>query len=184
MKITKYFFLSILAVMIFSAYSMNAEEDNKSKYPKEIFGLGARLVSGEEVLGISGIYALQEDMHLGVELGFKFDQGPENGESKFFFHFAPLFRMLMSAQKSFKPFIEAKFVIDAIPYESFNQISQEYQVDMQNKESLKILVGAMWFPYKSVAVNGGFALLSVDLSPARFYGGLMNAFLGIEWYVF
>ncbi len=172
--------LGIFAILMISSAALYSQD----KVAEEQLGFGVE-VGTSNWFGGHGVYALNQDMHLGVNLGFMFDGGTDLEPSTTNLLFAPYFRyFLPKLAKSLKPFGEATFLINT---------GSEYEVNPNDpntktthsftETALRISVGAYWFPYSSVGIYGGFRFLNLGLDPMRIKVGIGQAFMGIDWWM-
>jgi len=146
------------------------------------------VVGGEGYFGLTGVYVINSDLHLGVNLGFYYDNNGDfkNGSSNTNFVFAPYARMFLKPIKSFRPFIEAQFsILNGKKNEMNTQNASQIDKIPLNRTAIHIAVGGQWFPITTVGIYGGFDFFQYILDPvSNFKIGLQQPFIGIEWYVF
>lgn len=188
MKFSKLLPLFIIAGILFSTANIYSQETakKKSKFPKERMGLGIHVTAGETYGGIIS-YAIKSHLHIGTQLGFKFDGGKTVGgreiDSETYFLFAPFARYFLDNILSFRPFIQGSFYVITKQEIELTAGQAVPKLIPKSSESFVISVGGQWFPYKSVGVLGGFRVISFTFEPSNFQGGLMEPFIGIEWFL-
>lgn len=173
----------LFAIMILFVISPVLAQE-KANVPEEQLGFGMEL-NNDNWIGLHGIYALSQDMHIGAHFGFMFDGGTSIIASTTNLLLAPYFRMyLPKIAKSLRPFGELRFVLNtgtksvANPNDPNNQNTQSF-----TETAVKINLGGEWFPYPSVGVYGAFQFFDFGLDPTRIKIGLGTICLGIEWFM-
>ncbi len=186
MKFSRTLPIFIIAGILFCTANLFSQETKKktSKFPKERIGLGIH-VTGSQSFGGVIAYAINTNVHIGTQIGFKYDGGSDLEDAETYFLFAPYARYFFDNILSFRPFIQGSFYVVTRPEMKKGEGSSAttFKKIAVSTESLVISVGGQWFPYKSVGILGGFRVLSYTISPSRFQGGLMEPFVGIEWFL-
>ncbi len=186
MKFSRTLPIFIIAGILFCAANLFSQETKKktSKFPKERIGLGIH-VAGDNSYGGIIAYAINANVHIGTQFGFKYDGGTDTEAAGTYFLFAPYARFFFDNILSFRPFIQGSFYVITRPEMKKGEGSSAttWRKQAVSTESLVISVGGQWFPYKSVGVLGGFRVISFTIEPSRFQGGLMEPFVGIEWFL-
>ncbi len=188
MKFRRILPIFIIAGILFSSANVFSQETAKktSKFPKERLGLGIHVTAGQTYGGIVS-YSIESNIHIGAGLGFKYDGGKtvagvETGAETYFL-FAPFARYFFDNVLSFRPFVQGSFQFTTISVEETESTTGASSERADSFESFIISVGGQWFPYKSVGVLGGFRVISYTLEPANIQVGLMEPFIGIEWFL-
>jgi hypothetical protein len=177
MKISRLLAL-IAAFLLTSSIGVFAQNE---KMPDDIMSIG---VFANGAYGGTVGYVLQQNIHIGAQVGFQYVGGNDTEESKTYMYFTPYCKYFMETIKYFSPFIMGAFQISSIPKLADNQGNEsKIKYSSSTSTSLLVAVGGEWFPYKSVGVFGGFEFVKYDFDNSQFYAGLGQAFIGIEWFL-
>lgn len=175
---------SVLFLFIISTYCF--AQDSKIKVPYENFGVGAQLEFGllaSDIFGGTLSYALNPDMHIGLNFGFLFDSGDKDLGSSTYLTFGPFLKYFITnlRMKSFYPFIKGQFLVanESVSYKDvFNQTQR------RSETHTKILAafGSEWFPISTLGIYASIRVLEFQLDPTRFFIGTGPVSIGIEWF--
>jgi len=178
---------SILFVFFLFFFSMgnSFSQETRVKLPDQIWGIGVE-IQNEDIYGGTLAYALNPDMHIGLNFGLLFDGGAEGSGSSTFLTFGPFFKYFLTQWKvrSFYPFVKAQFLVatESISYKDPFTLKTKRTTETQTK--LIGFFGSEWFPISSLGIYGGIRVLELQLDPTRFIIGLGGVTIGIEWFVF
>ncbi len=190
MNLSRLFRVAIVAFVC--AFSVNASSAQMSGSPEGQIGLGVMMTNTGSSVGLMGgtvSYAISPAFHVGTALGVGVTNQTGTGaaDSKTAYVFAPYARLLFMGNESFKPLVQAQFVIGS------------YQAD-QNFSNMTFAVGAEHFANRNFGIYGMVRLVDFDITvPERtetsatgtitkFPGikntsfGFLAPTLGVEWF--
>ncbi|MGQ9820099.1 MAG: hypothetical protein ACUVQ1_09300 [Candidatus Kapaibacteriales bacterium] len=173
-------------LVIFLIFSNSFGQESKFKVPYENFGAGAQLEFGllsSDIFGGTLTYAVNPDMHLGLNLGFLFDSGDKNLESSTYLTFGPFLKYFITNLKikSFYPFIKGQFLV-ANQSVSYKDVFNQTQRRSETHTKILAAFGSEWFPISSLGIYASIRVLEFQLDPTRFFIGTGPVSLGIEWF--
>lgn len=177
---------SISAFFLLIIYTSVIAQESKVKVPYENFGVGAQLEFGllsSDIFGGTFSYAVNPDLHIGLNFGFLFDTGDKDLGSSTYLTFGPYLKYFIPQWKikSFYPFIKGQFLVanQSISYKD------NYNKTQRRSETHTKLLGAFgseWFPIPSLGIYASIRVIELQLDPARFFFGTGPVSIGIEWF--
>lgn len=154
----------------------------KEKYPNEVFGLGASVGSLGN-LGVVGVYAINPDVHLGVNFGFYLETGSGVIKTNTYMEFLPHIKYYIAEpMRSLRPFALGGLRVST----RTETYKDQFQVDktrIVTSTGLAIYLGGEWHAISSVSLFGGVQAISLDIDPMIFRVGVGPAFFGIMFYL-
>ncbi len=177
--------LLLFVCFFFTTLTYSFSQESKIKVPDQIWGIGVELQK-EDIFGGTLAYALNPDMHIGLNFGLLFDGGSEGSGSSTYLTFGPYFKYFLTQWRirSFYPFLKAQFLVatESISYK--DPYTQKTKRTTETQTKLVGFLGSEWFPISSLGIYGGIRVLELQFDPTRFIIGLGNVTIGIEWFVF
>ncbi|MEJ5285881.1 MAG: hypothetical protein WHV60_01555 [Bacteroidota bacterium] len=177
----KYFAIFVL-ILSLATFSLNAQE-TRVKVPNQNWGVGVQLET-HDIYGGTLAYAINPDMHIGLNFGFYFDSGEKDLKSSTFLVFGPYFKYFLSEMRmrSFFPFIKAQFLVSTESI-SYKESSTQKTTRTTNTETkIMGIFGSEWFPISSLGIYGGIRVLELNLDPFKVILGVGYPMIGIEWF--
>lgn len=194
MSLSRLFRVAIVAFVC--AFSVNAASAQMSGSPEGQIGLGVTMTpaltsgagSSVGLMGATVSYAISPAFHLGTALGVSVTNQTGTGaaDSKTAYLFAPYARLLFMGNETFKPMVQAQFLIGS------------FQTD-QNFSKMTFAIGAEHFVNRNFGIYGNVRLVDFDITVPKttvttggtttsFDGvkntmfGFMAPTLGVEWF--
>ncbi len=177
--------VSIVAFILFLSSLASFSQETKLKMPFESFGVGVELQSPDILYGGTLSYAMNYDVHLGVNFGLYFDGGAQGSGSSTFLNFGPYVKYFLSSirVKSFFPYLKGQFLVSTISIPTYDVFAQKWNRLTETHTKFVVFFGSEWFPLSSMGIYGGVKGFELQLDPVRFLIGTMNVTLGIEWFL-
>jgi hypothetical protein len=175
-----------LALVLFFFSIVGAlSQETKAKLPDQIWGVGVE-IQKEDIFGGTLAYALNPDMHIGLNFGFLFDGGAEGSGSSTYLTFGPFFKYFLTQWKvrSFYPFVKAQFLVSTESVSYMDPFTNKTKRRNETQTKLIGFFGSEWFPISSLGIYGGLRVVELQFDPTRFIIGLGNVTIGLEWFVF
>lgn len=171
-----FLFLNLSLLTIFS-------QESKPRVPNQSWGIGPELQTSD-IFGGTLAYAINPDIHIGLNFGFIFDGGSEGSGSSTYLAFGPYLKYFLPEMRirSFYPFIKGQFLVstESISYKDpFTQTTKR-RTDTETK--LIGYLGSEWFPISSLGIYGGIRVIELNLDPFSIRFGIGTPTLGIEWF--
>ncbi len=178
----RFFSLLPLFVVVFN-YFVFAQEA-KLRLPVETFGIGVELQPTDITYGGTLAYAINSDMHIGINFGFLFDGGAEGSGSSTFLNFGPYFKYFLPQwkMKTFYPFVKGQFLVTTESISYKDPLTQRTVRRTETQTKIIGYFGSEWFPVSSLGIYGGLRAVELQLDPVRFLIGTMYVNIGIEWF--
>lgn len=180
--------LSLLIVlMIFATVFTSFAEDTPAKTTVggeegEMF-LGVE-VGGSNFYGFTGTYGLTNDFQIGLNFGFIYNGAVGVQKSTTALLFAPYGRMFLNKMKSFRPFVQATFVVNSGSSNYYNPNTAQYETQSHTSTGIHGALGLHWKASKNCAIYGGLNIIEIQLDPSQLIIGTNQPFIGIEWNIF
>jgi hypothetical protein len=178
-------FISLFFFFMLVTYFTSFSQETKVKMPFESFGIGVELQSEDILYGGTLSYAMNSDIHLGVNFGLYFDGGAEGSGSSTFLTFGPYMKYFLSNMriKSFFPYLKGQFLVTTTSVPTYDVFSQKWRRVTETGTKLILYVGSEWFPISSMGIYGGMRAFEIQFDPTRLRIGTMSVTLGIEWFL-
>ncbi|MGB9770738.1 MAG: hypothetical protein ACPLX7_02030 [Candidatus Kapaibacteriota bacterium] len=173
------FFVMIFFLSLVSLYSQEA----RVKVPSQIWGVGVQLETSD-IFGGTLAYALDPDMHIGLNFGLLFDGGSEGSGSSTYLTFGPYFKYFLPQMRmrSFYPFIKAQFLVSTESVSYKDPFTQKTKRTTNTETKLLGVFGSEWFPISSLGIYGGIRVIELNLDPLQIKLGVGYPMIGIEWF--
>lgn len=175
----------IIAQLLFATVFYAPELSAQAQIPIQEFGVGISAGSmngGQSLFGISGVYALAEEFHVGAQLGFAIGSDNSTPQADNYWLFAPYAKLLFPIRNEFTPFLIGQFILDnggtALEYVP----GQEYETTSATRSSLFAGGGAEYFPSSTLGIYACVGLIDLGLSREETFIGLMHPRAGVEWF--
>lgn len=171
---------------LFFVFSSSFAQETKMKVPFENFGAGAQLEFGllsSDIFGGTLSYAVNSDIHLGLNFGFLFDTGDKDIGSSTYLTFGPYLKYFLSQMKvkSFFPFLRGQFLVSNQSV-SYKDVFNQTQKRSETHTKLLAQFGSEWFPISSLGIYASIRVIEFQLDPVRLFLGTGPVSIGIEWF--
>ncbi len=178
----KRFFVIIFLFSHLSLFSVLSQEA-KPRVPNQSWGIGAELQTSD-IFGGTLAYAINPDMHIGLNFGFIFDGGSEGSGSSTYLSFGPYFKFFLPEMRirSFYPFIKAQFLVSTESVSYKDPFTQTTKRRTETETKLIGYFGSEWFPISSLGIYGGIRAIELNLDPFSIRLGIGYPTIGIEWF--
>ncbi len=154
----------------------------KEKYPNEVFGLGVSLGSMGNY-GVVGVYAIDPDIHLGLNFGFYLETGSGVLKTNTYMEFLPHIKYYIAEPiRSLRPFALGGLRVSTRP-ESYKDEFDVDQTRIVTSTGFAIYAGGEWQAISSVSIFAGLQVITLDIDPTIFRFGVGPAFFGIMFYL-
>ncbi|MCX7908461.1 MAG: hypothetical protein N2560_02975 [Ignavibacteria bacterium] len=179
----KKFFVVLSTILLFS-FSFTFSQETKPRVPSQIWGIGAELQT-QDVFGGTLAYAINPDMHIGLNFGLLFDGGSEGSGSSTYLTFGPYFKYFLPQMRmrSFYPFIKAQFLVSTESISYKDPYTQKTKRTTNTETKLIGFFGSEWFPVSSLGIYGGIRVIELNIDPVQIKLGIGAATIGIEWFL-
>lgn len=179
----KKLFAFFLLIFLLSFVSILSQE-TKPRVPNQNWGIGVELQTSD-IFGGTLAYAINPDMHIGLNFGLLFDGGSEGSGSSTYLTFGPYFKYFLPEMRlrSFYPFIKGQFLVstESISYKDPYTQTTRRKTDTETK--LIGFFGSEWFPISSLGIYGGIRVIELNIDPISIRLGVGYATIGIEWFL-
>ncbi|QLH54177.1 MAG: hypothetical protein CH6_2891 [Candidatus Kapaibacterium sp.] len=177
----KYFAIFVL-ILSLATFSLNAQE-TRVKVPNQNWGVGVQLET-HDIFGGTLAYAMNPDMHIGLNFGFLFDGGAEGSGSSTYLTFGPYFKFFLSEMRmrSFFPFIKAQFLVSTESVSYKDPFTQKTKRTTNTETKIMGIFGSEWYPVSSLGIYGGIRVLELNFDPFQVILGIGYPMIGIEWF--
>jgi hypothetical protein len=178
----KKLFIPIILILFVSTISAFSQEA-KVKVPNQNWGVGVELQT-HDIFGGTLAYAINPDMHIGINFGFLFDGGAEGSGSSTYLTFGPYFKYYLPQMRirSFFPFIKAQFLVSTESVSYKDAFTQKTKRTTNTETKLIGFFGSEWYPISSLGIYGGIRAIELNLDPFQVIIGIGYPTIGIEWF--
>lgn len=176
------FAVFVFAFLLGSSFSFGQE--SKPRTPNQNWGVGVELQT-QDIFGGTLAYAINPDMHIGLNFGLLFDGGSEGSGSSTFLTFGPYFKYFLSEMRmrSFYPFIKAQFLVSTESISYKDPYTQKTKRTTNTETKLIGFFGSEWFPVSSLGIYGGIRVIELNIDPIQIKLGVGYPTIGIEWFL-
>ncbi|MCX7879054.1 MAG: hypothetical protein N2517_00110 [Ignavibacteria bacterium] len=180
--IRKFFLLS--ALFVFST-SLLFSQETKPKVPIQTWGIGVEIQT-RDIFGGTLAFALNADMHIGLNLGLLFDDIASSSSSgvSTYLTFGPFLKYFISTMRvrSFYPYIKTQFLVstESIAYKDPFTSTTKRKTETETK--VIGFFGSEWFPIPSFGIYGGLRVIEINLDPFAIGFGTGGVTIGVEWF--